>query len=708
MFRPTLHLMRESSRHSGPSLWPRVCAPLVVFCFLLAAGLLAGRASQARAEENGAVPDAPGSISGVVRGPNNAPAANITVELYRRGFDGQYSYVIRTTVSAVDGAYRFGLLGVGFYRLRFSDPTRQLGTLYYPTALSLAEAQDIPVAGVDVTNVDVTLPLAGAIRGAVTSDVQIPFGRYITLYVLRGVEQKWDTVAYTYSALTPVTPTVNYLMGGLAPGVYKVCAYDYFSSYETPYRCYNNVAAGIQYGNDVAVTGGNTTTGIDITLDGDADLASISGRVTALNGGALPTLTVQLLRRDPNWEYPFLYLLRWAQTNANGVYTFTHLPPAAYVVGFGGHASNYIQEYYKDAPTIEAATPITVARYEQRSGVDASLSPGGLITGQITILGESAGGFGSVYIYATPVKIDPSYCCNYSGYSDSAGNYRIAGLPPGVYTVAANAYLAGVDMYFSGYYGGKDSVSAIPITISGAVTVPGIDVDMGQGAFEARIAGQVTDSKAQPLTGIKVEIYRAGFEQKPFYHTVTGGDGHYSIDGLLDAGYQIGFRDPAGVYGSEFYTGARTIWEAAVLYPTGARPLTQVNASLLRSGGLSGRATYTDGIGAPNVNVTLLADTYYSSEIVSYTTTSESGAYAFNNVHPGKYVVSFYDPQRPHGPHFYHQRLDFFQADRVVVEEGKVTPNIDQVIGGAPTALDGEGEPQAPTKDRMFLPLIAR
>ncbi len=719
MMHSASHPMQEKASRSSWSFWLRVSAPLFVMCLLLTAGLLAGRAISVQAEESGVVPDAPGSISGVARTANNAPAAKIQVMLFRRDSYGQF-YPLRWTNTADNGSYRFGLLSTGIYRLYFSDPAQQLGSIYYPTASSLSGAQDIPVAGVDVTNVDVTLPLAGSIGGTVTGVNVGQQSQYVSLFALKGVAPNWETVAYTYFTLTPVTPTVNYILKGLAPGVYKICAYDYYSGgYLFLYHCYDNVAAGIQYANDVAVVGGSITPDIDIVMGGDADLASISGRVTSLNGSALPTVTVELLRSESYFPNPSYWTYhRSTQTNASGQYTFAQLIPDSYKLRFVDRQSGHIEEFFDDVTSIEAATPITVARFEQRTGVDVSLTPGGVISGHITILGEGIGGSGSVYVYAATVEgssasrhVRSSSGGGgggrvYSGESDSMGNYRIGGLPTGVYVVHASAYLADSGQYFDGSYRTEGSDAATPITVSGAVTIPNIDIDLGQGAFEALIAGRVTDSKAQPISSIQVEIFRNNFDSKPFYYTATDADGRYSIGGLLDGAYTIRFYDPASVYANEFYSGALASYSAAILYPTGAAPLTQVNASLLKVGGVSGRAVYTDGLGAPNVNVTLMPDGYYQSDVVTYTTTDVNGAYTFNSVRPGRYVVSFYDPTHPYGPYFYHQRLDFYQADRVIVEEGAITPNIDQIIGGAPTALDVENEPQAPV--RMYLPLVAR
>ena len=223
--------------------------------------------------------------------------------------------------------------------------------------------------------------------------------------------------------------------------------------------------------------------------------------------------------------------------------------------------------------------------------------------------------------------------------------------------------------------------------------------------FEGVIDGIVT-SHGAPLANIQVVLYPGDMYSLAFFTTTTSIDGRYSIGGLLDRSYVIGFRDPAGIYVPEYYTNAASRDSASSLFVTGSNSPVHADADLDMAGSISGAVLQLDGSPAPNIEVSALFP--YDTPVRATSITDAAGKYTLTGLRPSKYIVLFVDKAIPFTYYFYHQRLNMFEADLVEVTEGTVTTGIDHIIGGAPTAIDHSPEPDAPVQVRQFLPLIAR
>lgn len=433
-------------------------------------------------------------------------------------------------------------------------------------------------------------------------------------------------------------------------------------------------------------------------------MASISGRVTVASGEPLSGAEVDLM-----FEHP-LYPGSWQTadttlTDSNGFYVLRQLRPMTYTLAFIDRFNTYISEFYSNSMSLGQATPVRVGRFENRVNIDGVLDPGGTITGKITVLGEASGEEAYVYVMERPLP-ESFHHYTFQTLSDpQSGLYRFGGLPSGSYIVGVYQYLDLGGFMFNGYYGGQSYESAQPITVTAPLTVANIDIDLGQGQFEGVIDGIVT-SHGVPLANIQVVLYPGDMYSPAFFTTTTSVDGRYSIGGLLDRNYVIGFRDPAGIYISEYYADAISRDSASSLFVTGGNSPVHADADLSMAGSISGAVLQLDGSPAPNIEVSAFFP--YDASIKATSTTDAAGNYKLTSLRPGKYIVLFVDNTIPFTYYFYHQRLNMFEADLVEVTEGVVTTGIDHIIGGAPTAIDHSPEPNVPAQVRQFLPLIAR
>jgi hypothetical protein len=237
----------------------------------------------------------------------------------------------------------------------------------------------------------------------------------------------------------------------------------------------------------VSVTASRTTSEIDGELGevGGSPDSELAGRVTAASTkAAIDGIEVCAYETSPSEtsvsEETFEHCVR---TDANGEYTISGLPPGEYVVEFAdplGGDLDYVAQYYSAQSSLLDATHVSLPPLTTKYGIDAELSAGGRVSGEVTNA-------------ATGSPIEEILVCAFlpSGESggcaitDSTGNYTIHGLAAGQYVV----HFIGVPgSYIAQYYNGSYTASgAQAVTVVPEATTGGIDAVMQPGVFEAPV-----------------------------------------------------------------------------------------------------------------------------------------------------------------------------------------------------------------------------
>ncbi|MBN1965212.1 MAG: hypothetical protein JW910_11245, partial [Anaerolineae bacterium] len=177
--------------------------------------------------------------------------------------------------------------------------------------------------------------------------------------------------------------------------------------------------------------------------------------------------------------------------------------------------------------------------------------------------------------------------------TDGDGNWTILGLPPGDYTISANAPGYAGEFY-DGANGTPDWQSALPVTVSLGATVSGIDIPLGLGGT---ISGTVTDQN----TGLPIAdllVVAAGYGG-----TCTDGSGNYVLDSLpRDVALTVrtmGSFNPCGGpdnYASEWWQEANNSAAATPITLTDANPdAAGIDFTLEEGGFISGTVYNADG-----------------------------------------------------------------------------------------------------------------
>jgi len=655
-------------------------------------------------------PDAPGSIAGTVTAQGGMPLAGMEVLLYQRD-SFQNWLLVRSMATDPQGDYRLSVLAAGTYRVGFQDPAGAYARTFYDDSLTFANAADIAVIGNDVTGINATLMPAGAVTG-IYSDTHLPTGYWPNVWIAALTSEKGDWQAVTTKE---ITSTGVYTLNGLQPGVYRICAFDYWftinfpSPAPTPKVCYDDIVSGLDNAQPVTITAGTTATDIDVTAGVDGDGAIIGGVVRATSGESLEEITVSLTRilTDP----PARVFAGATSTDASGHYEFRGLVPSDYLVAFYPPQSQmFLTQYYSGATTSDQATPVTMVPYEERHDIDATLQKGGFISGTIRVLGQKPSN-----AYVSVLNADGSgQAPPWTGaYDYATGNYQVAQLQPGLYRVCVEAML---DLSrFSGCYGGSTSQDATTMAVDYETILANRNIDLGIAGYDGELSGRVT-VMGLPLANIDVTIIPSIYSYPNSSGSVTvktDTQGRYMVGGLNSGVYAVGFSDPTGVYAFEYFSnsislagfpasGATLVWTDATTHPS------DVDADLEKGGALSGKVTTDRNKAASNVRIGVhyrLALPYVPYDpffggpghyfvpvsLLEPVVTDINGEYRIQGLPPGVYHVCIENLGIGIGCF---GGSDSQTAKDVAVEAGATTTGIDIYVGALP--------------ERTYLPAVAR
>lgn len=377
----------------------------------------------------------------------SAPLEGISVRAWTVTDDNWYDFWVTTEA---DGTYDISGLEPGTYTVMFYDDAGTYAYEYYDNATTEAGAQDVVVEAEDTTDgINADLASAGHITGKVTNGSSPLEGVHVQAWYYG--DGGWDS--FDFSAETKQDGT--YDLGGLNTGLYRLSFYDAWNGVHID-EVYDDVIF-VEDGTDVAVTAGQTTSGINAAL---SKPGSISGKVTNAGGQPLADIRVDASVKTGTgnvWEVQRTY------TAADGTYTLEWLHSGSYSVAFRDRSGLYATEYYDNQPVQGAANPVALAAAQNKTGVNAQLENGATISGHVSadesVAGASAAalaGLGDIRVVAwmDAQALGAGWQETGSGYSyagevaeaerngdaviaevSEVGDYTIAGLKAGTYTL---------------------------------------------------------------------------------------------------------------------------------------------------------------------------------------------------------------------------------------------------------------------------------
>ncbi len=332
------------------------CRPYVLAVFVSFVVILLGFASNASAAEEshiaGRVTDATthAGIEGV----------EVCARLRSEGFGGHCANTDR------NGEYTITEVPTGSYVVQFVVPFQSYldyASQYYDDKVSQTEAEEVTVmAGEAARGIDAAMQPGGKITGVVTDTVTHDPIAGVEACAFRPREASRCDVTNSDGEYT-----IEPLVGGEYMVVFRAPSngpLDYAPLY------YDDQAS-FEQANEVAVTAGETTTGIDVAMQPGGN---ITGQVTvAATGSPLMNASVcgfSLAALSIGNETPE----DCVQTNARGEYTLSRLNAGQDVVEFYDEfGAGFVRQYYDGVSSRAEATPLPATPGVTITGVDAAL-----------------------------------------------------------------------------------------------------------------------------------------------------------------------------------------------------------------------------------------------------------------------------------------------------------------------------------------------
>ncbi len=547
-------------------------------------------------------------ISGLVTSRAGKPLRGICVTVQGRVAGG---FTEATPGTGKHGRYVVHGVFKGRYIVSFSIGCGNSGNFapqWWRHAATQRAATPIPVAGTrKLASVDAVLDPGSAIAGVVRASG--PAGP-----PLRGICV--DANSRTgISAHTRTGKTGRYTLSGLAAGTYTV-------QYQAD--C-GNRGNYLQVVRTVAVRAGRTRRNVDVFLQRGA---AVTGTVTNTKGKALGGICVLIDGANGGSE---------ADTNPDGSYSATGLFSGKYTVQFSadcGNTGSYLEQYYNGEPTALTADPVTLTAGHVTTGVDATMQPGGTVTG---ILTDSAGhplsgvcvGIASLSdeLFGDGTFTDIEFTSN--------GSFRAQNLSPGTYRVN---FGCGIGPSATQWFRSRPSTASANL-----VSVPAGQVTSGISGIlrpSGTITGTITDQAGRLLSGICVIAVPVGDP----YPALIGGPGTrvsrhglYRIGHLAAGRYDLQFSScRGGQYGSQWYAGTRTQGSGTPVSVRFGHVTAGIDARMRRGGTISGRIVTSAGQPAARYCVQAFDA---ATESFALAFTDRTGRYTIRGLSSGSYQM---------------------------------------------------------------------
>ena len=603
------------------------------------------------------------SISGVVTNTAGEPLEGIRVTAYIKSDDGVLHYV-GFTETAPDGSYTlYGLPASNDYVIRFLDNENgEYATEFHNNAATSSDAKKIALAAGDTVNIDAKLEYAGSISGMVTACADDP-DLEIKAEAFRQEDGvwKWHRAAKVED---DGTYTITDLEGGVT---YRVRIKDYSGTCATKFY---DGASDVDEAQDVGVTTGMDTSGIDVQLD---LAAHFTGTVTDTAGNPLQEIRVTAYRRDNQGEWSYV---TFVMTDANGNYDLSGLPAGTYIVRFLDLSGTFVTKYHDDASNQSSATILQIAAGTTTPNIDAQLAYAGGISGTVTdTAGNPLAGI-SVLVFRWDDDTQQWVWAN-SGTTDASGNYDVGDLNTGTYRVGFKDKSS--QTYALEYYDDVlDFNGAAGIIVTAGVITTGVNAQL---ASAGSISGRVTDSAGNPLSGIEVWAVRWNGESW-FRHNlaITDDNGAYEIKLLAEGPYRVEFADhKLQLYVTEYYNGASGISDGADVQVTAGNTTPNIDAQLSRRSSIKGTVTDSSGNTLANIEVTAYSwnGTYW--EGADSGVTGSDGWYNIEGLQPDVYRLGLQSPPGSGTCYaaWYHDNVRDFENATDIVLTSDTTVTID-------------------------------
>lgn len=518
----------------------------------------------------------------------------------------------------------------------------------------------------------------------------------------------------------------NYRMENLPANDYFIRA-EYWGSWYSQTLWYPQASSQTE-ARTVTVTEGNETGGINFDFALPSKSGRITGKVVDALGQPIANAGIQVMAapdQTSRWNWIWLY----ASTDAEGTYQIDSVPEGIYVAYCWAQSGwEYMQLWWPDAATMEAAQPITISAEAPGWQADFTLplTPGTAALGGRVVNSEGRA-LANAYIQITAAENEIDAATGHYFYAwastDSSGLYKVDRLSPGRY-IAYASFWENDNFGQEWYKEAAALASAAPITLKEGENRSDIDFTLYVHPIYGAIVGTITDAATGlPIPRAYVQVnYRqdaADLSVRRFawwpYYQISDDQGFFAFESL-----------PEGSYKLSVYANGAFAWYPDAVVEEMATPIevvggrkSEANFALTLSqpgtAAISGQVRAEYGImpmrgaaGARNARLEAVLDEpipeiavvmakpavtiqlWPDSERFYTAISNPDGRYTLKGLPDGEYYLSSFAPG--HMLQYYKETFDPAEAVLVKAEAGQVMDGIDFALKANPWYYMKEGD----------------
>ncbi|MDR2986872.1 MAG: carboxypeptidase regulatory-like domain-containing protein [Nocardiopsaceae bacterium] len=557
-----------------------------------------------------------GVIKGVVRDRHGKPLAGVCVYSLS-DFGGQAR-------SKSDGSYEIRQLSSGDYFLGFEGGcgnASSVAPMAYRSDPTFYGPNKIPVtAGKVSSGIDVRMRPGGTITGRVTDKAGNPVdGVCITADPLTG-----GGVGFEFFT---IERGGRYTLRNLSPGQYAIAFFGLTSGHRfcgrSPYAAQEFFRQGSGEPDLVSVPGGKVTSGVNarLTLAG-----KITGAVRSKAGKLLRNMCVTATNPRTGAAVGLQF------SNRRGHYTMGGLTAGRYKVefsncldefGFGGLGNmNWANQWYKGHSSQAAADTVVVRPAKTTANINASLTKGGTITGQVLYRPTQRPiSFTCVYAYT------PDFSTSSFAVTDRRGRYLVNGLSSGRYILEFDPCFAE-----SGLAG---QIRPGRVHVLAGQTVHHINEQISVGGSVSGVTSVRLPGRVKRAPGTCVFLLPLSATSSGGFALSLGG-GRYVAPQLAAGKYEILAGDPSCTSNAP----ATTAQMSGPVSVTSAKTTKHANVTMKTAGTITGVVRGPGGRPISGICVEAVP-AHAGIGIPAATTRPARGDFRITDLQPGSYKIKF-------------------------------------------------------------------
>ncbi|HET7015066.1 MAG TPA: carboxypeptidase regulatory-like domain-containing protein [Streptosporangiaceae bacterium] len=534
--------------------------------------------------------------------------------------------------TAADGTYAAIALPSGSYKVFFAGGCRSTGSFapqYYRGQVNAGSADPvIATAGHVTANINATMQPGGTITGVATDSN----GNRLNKLCVEVQSPSEAQEGYPFGSLQ-FTKDGLYTVQNLAPGDYAVNFGCFFGGKQLFASQWFRGRPDEGSSDFVSAPAGRVTSGVSAVMRSGG---SIAGVVTSSAGQPVGGICVEVFIHGQPPAQTRFYGRTIAFTNKHGAYNLTHLAAAKYDVDFGCGENRFANQWYKGPASRASATPVTVANNTATTGINASLTAGGSISGTVTTGANHP---------ASRICVEASDAQDVSfgeGFTNAQGHYTMKDLSSGNYQIT-----------FFDCTGGRGHVRLGAATLPAPVHLVAphaVTASAEKLSPAGSISGTVLGGPgATPQAGVCVVAVPKG-ESSALGYSTTSSNGGYEISGLAPGTYKVYLGDPTCLFADNTFAPQWYQGKSSEATATGVKVVSDSDTAGVGAT-LGGDGTIT-GVVTSNAHKPVTGECVTASPVnpvpeplfnaVPHPVVAvSSGSYVLTGLAPGKYTVEF-------------------------------------------------------------------